>query len=166
MSLSGVLVDRGRVWSFTAILDAGDPGSPAIPGDPDAVPPVLPVDEVPPTAPARVKVEGETQMEWQAGEWFACRIDSPEAAEAEDAAGGRVRTDQHRALIYDLEDESGAPVVLTADSRVEVVSEELGTATYELSGQPTLYRKKTDLIAGQAALKLVLNFPVLVEAAP
>jgi hypothetical protein len=113
-----------------------------------------------------IKVEGETQMTWQqSGTWFACRIDEPEAAEADDAAHGRVRTDQHPTLIYDLEDDAGDPVVLTADSKVEVVSEELGTHTFEVVGQPTRYRKKQDLIAGQVGIKRMLTFPVIEAAA-
>lgn len=134
MSLSSVLVDRARVIAFTAVM-AGSP-------------------------PAPVKVEGETQMTWVTGEWFACRIDSPEAAEQVDTAGGRVRTDQSPTLIFDIEDEMGREVRLNADDRVQVDSEALGLATFEVTGQPTLFRKKEDVIAGSVVLKRVLDFGV------
>lgn len=134
MSLASVLVDRGRVVAFTAVL-AGNP-------------------------PAPVKVEGETQMTWVYGEWFSCRIDAPEAAEQTDTAGGRVRTDQSPTLIFDIEDEAGADVRINADDRVQVDSEALGLATFEVTGQPTLFRKKEDVIAGSVVVKRVLDFGV------
>jgi hypothetical protein len=134
MSLSSALVDRARVVEFTAVL-AGDP-------------------------PVPVKVEGETQMTWVYGEWFAARINSPEAAESPDSAGGRVRVDQHPTLIFDIEDEAGNAVRIDADDRVQVDSEALGVATFEVTGQPTLFRKKEDVIAGSVVVKRVLDFGV------
>lgn len=131
MSLSSVLVDRARVVRYTVAM-AGTP-------------------------PAPVRVEGTTQMTWVYGEWFACRIDAPEAAESADSAAGRVRTDQHRTLIFELEDEAGGAVVMNSDDRVQIESEELGLETYELVGQPTLFRKKTVLVAGQVDVKVLLQ---------
>lgn len=134
MSLASVLVDRGRVIAFTALL-AGDP-------------------------PAPVKVEGETQMTWVYGEWFACRIDAPEATEQTDTAGGRVRTDQAPTLIFDIEDEAGAEVRINADDRVQVDSEALGIANFEVTGQPQLFRKKEEVIGGSVVVRRVLDFGV------
>lgn len=132
MSLSSALVDRARVVSYTAVL-AGSP-------------------------PAPVKIEGETQMAWVVGEWFAARIDSPEAAEQTDTAGGRVRVDQHPTLIFDVTDEAGNAVRIDADDRVQVDSEALGFATFELTGQPQMFRKKEDIVAGSVVVKRVLDF--------
>lgn len=107
-----------------------------------------------------VKVEGETQMEWVYSQYFDARVDSPAAAEANDAAGGRVRTAQHPTLIFDLEDDDGNPVQLHADDRVEVISEAFGTQTFQITGEPVLYRKKEDLVCGEAALVRLLDFGV------
>ena len=132
MGLSSVLVDTGRVLTFTAQMSS------------DLV-------------PVPVKVEGETQMTWVAGEWFACRVNSPAASEAEGA--GRERVAQKPSLLYELEDEQGGVVELHAADRVEVVSEELGTHTYEIEGEPSLLRKKTDLIVGEASLSRIVDQP-------
>lgn len=137
MGLSSVLVDRGRVIAYTALMQQMPDGS-----------------KVP------VRVEGTTQMEWVYGQYFDCRVDSPAAPEGEDAAGGRVRTAQRPTLIYSLEDDDGNPVELNADDRVTVESDDLGTATFEVTGEPVLYRKKQDLICGEALLVRVLTFDV------
>lgn len=138
MSLAGVLVDRGRVVTYTGKMTVASPGHPSVP----------------------VRVEGATQMEWITGPWFDCRVDAPGGAESNDAADGRVRTDVSLTFIYSLEDDTGAVVRLTADSRVEVDSEELGLAMFEVTGEPQLYRKRRDLVAGQATIKRVLDYPV------
>lgn len=138
MGLSGVLVDRGRVWTNTARSTVASPGNPSVP----------------------VKVEGSTVYDWAASEWFACRIDAPAAAEARDAAQGRERPDQRPTLIYDLEDEAGNPVFLDSASRVEVDSEALGLHMWDVTGTPTLYRKKEDLVAGETQIsRLVDDWP-------
>jgi hypothetical protein len=43
---------------------------------------------------------------------------------------------------------------------VQVDSEALGVATFEVTGQPTLFRKKEDVIAGSVVVKRVLDFGV------
>jgi hypothetical protein len=130
MGISSVLVDRGRVWTNTVRYTVASPGHPSVP----------------------LKVEGSTVYDWAASGWFACRIDSPAAAEARDAAQGRERPDQRPTLIYDLEDEAGNPVFLDSASRVEVDSEALGLHMWDVTGTPTLYRKKEDLVAGEAQI--------------
>lgn len=137
MGLSSVLVDQARVLTNSAVLRHNPDGS-----------------------TTRVRVEGETLMGWVYGPYFDCRVDSPAAPEATDAAGGRVRTAQHPSLIYELEDVNGDPVVLTADDKITVESEDFGTATFEITGQPVIYRKKQDTVCGVAALVQVLDFGV------
>lgn len=138
MGLSSILVDRGRVWTNTARMTVGSAGHPSEP----------------------VRVEGTTVYDWAAGEWFACRINAPAAAEARDAAQGREQADQRPTLIYDLEDEAGGVVRVGANSRVEVDSEALGLHVWEVTGEPTLYRKKEDLVAGEAQIsRLVDDWP-------
>lgn len=137
MGIASVLVDRGRVITFEKLMRRNADGS------------LVPV-----------RVEGETQLEWTYGQWFDCRVNSPAAAETPDSSGGRIRTAQHPSLIYALEDDDGNRVELHADDKVEVDSEVLGTATFQVTGEPNLYRKKVDLICGEAALMRVLNFDV------
>lgn len=135
MSLSSVLVDRGRVWTYTTVMTVASPGHPSV----------------------AVKVEGQTKMDWEPGAWFDCRIDSPAAVESDDGSGGHVRPDQHPALIYALEDDTGARIEIHANDKVEVDSEELGLDTYEVVGEPTINRKKADLVCGEATLKRLLD---------
>lgn len=134
MGLSSILVDRARAQTYTTLMQQHSDGT---------------------LAP--VSVEGAWQMEWVPGQWFAARLSVPEAAETPDASGGHVRPAVHPTLLFELEDDDGNPVVLHADSRVEVESDELGTHTFELTGEPTIYRKKIDLLVGQAALVRVLD---------
>lgn len=67
MGLSSVLVDQARVLRYVALQTQAADGT-----------------------ITRLRIEGETQMEWVAGPYFDCRIDSPAAPEAEDSAGGQI----------------------------------------------------------------------------
>lgn len=137
MGLASALVDQARVAVFTAILE-----------------------QLPDGSTRRVRVDGETQHEWAYGQYFDCRIDSPAAPEGNDPASGRVRAVQHPTMLYAVEDWDGNPVNLHADDRVTVESDDFGTTTFEVSGEPTLYRKKSGLVCGQAALTVVLDFGI------
>lgn len=134
MGISSILVDRAHAMTYTTLMQQHSDGT------------MVPVS-----------VEGAWQMEWVAGQWFSARLTVPEAAETPDASGGHVRPAQHATLLFDLEDEDGNPVVLHADDRVVVESEELGTHTFELTGEPQVYRKKVSLILGEAHVVRVLD---------
>lgn len=136
MGLSSVLVDRARVFTNTTRMTTASPGHPSVP----------------------LRVEGQTVMDWAAGEWFACRINAPAAPES--AHEGAVRADVKPTMIYELEDEAGQPVHLSFNSRVEVDSEALGRHMFEVEAEPTLYRKKEDLVAGEVTIsRLVDDWP-------
>lgn len=137
MSLSSVLVDSARVITSSSQMVVHPDGS-----------------------RTPLKIEGTTQTSWVYSQTFDCRIDSPAAPEANDAPGGRVRTAQHPTMIYELEDYDGNPVVLTADDRVEVTSEEFGVQTFQVTGEPEIARKKQDEVCGIALLVRVLDFDV------
>lgn len=134
MSLSSVLVDRGRALTNQALQQRMPDGS------------LRPL-----------KVEGETQYQYGYGPYFDCRVDSPAAAEGNDPSGGKTQVEQHPTLIFDVYDENDDPVVLHASNRVAVESEDFGTAVFELTGEPVVYRKKYGLVCGEAALVRVLD---------
>lgn len=139
MGLSSVLVDRGRVLTFEALMR-----------------------QLPDGTRVPIRVEGTTQREWVYGQWFDCRIASGPSPETPDASGGRVRTADSTSLIFSLDDDDGNRVELHADTRVQVVSDELGTDVYEVTGEPALWRKKQDLVgAGEAQLVHILDFPLV-----
>lgn len=133
MGLSSLLVDRARVFTNTTRMTTASPGNPSVP----------------------LRVEGQTVMDWAPGEWFACRINAPAAAES--AHEGAVRADVKPTLLYELEDDAGNPVRLSFSSRVEVDSEALGRHMFEVEAEPTLYRKKEDLIAGEVTISRLLD---------
>lgn len=137
MGLSSILVDSARAITFEALMVMQQDGT-----------------------LQRVRVEGETQMEYVYGEWFACRISYPAAPEAPDPSGGRQRAVGRPGMVYELEDDLGNPVVLHSTSRVEVASDDFGTQYFEVTGEPTLYRKRTGLIAAEATLVEVLDFDI------
>lgn len=144
MALSSVLVDCARVLTFEAQMIRQPDGS-----------------------LVRFRVEGETQMSWVFGPYFDCRIDSPEAAESNDAAQGRVEIAQRVSMIFDAEDYDDNPVVLHANDRVEVTSCDWGgSLLFEVSGEPTLDRKKVGIICGEAVLVRLVDETVVEQTTP
>lgn len=138
MGLSSALVDRARPITFEALMRHLPDGT------------LVPV-----------RVEGTTQREWVYGQWFDCRIDYPEAGGANDAAGGRSRVSQHPVMIFDVFDDDDNPVVLTNEMRVQVESDDFGSYTWRLTGEPTLYRKKRDLKCGEVTIERLLDWPAV-----
>lgn len=138
MALSAALVDRGRAITFERLMRH------------------LPDGTVQP-----IRIEGEDQFEWTYGPYFDCRLDSPAAPKVTDAAGGRDRAASKPTLMFALEDDFDNPVELHDDDRVEVESDEFGTLTFRLTGEPVIYRKKIDLVCGEAALSRLLDPPVV-----
>lgn len=134
MALSSALVDRARLQTSERLQRRLADGS------------IVPV-----------KVEGTSQMERVFGPYFDCRVDWPAAPEANDASGGRERVAQHPTLIFDVFDENDDPVVLNAEQRVTVESDDFGTITYEITGEPVMYRKKVGMIVGVANLVRVVD---------
>lgn len=138
MSLSSVLVDRGRALTNVEKMQHNADGT------------LVPV-----------RIEGTTQMVWQYGPYFDCRIDSPAAPKRRDSAGGRDRTAQSPIVMFDVYDDNDDPVVLHAESRIEVESDAFGTQVWELTGEPELMRKKYDLVCGQANVVRILDFGLI-----
>jgi hypothetical protein len=103
-----------------------------------------------PTGPP---VEGTTPFGDAASAWFLARlIQASIDGEANGNQPGRTRVPRTPQLLYGLVDESGAPIVVHADDRVEVDSAELGSAVWQVNGEPQPLRKRKVMLGGLADL--------------
>ena len=106
-------------------------------------------------AAAGLRVEGRTQYGETKGPWFHCRLELPAAGEQAGGVTGMRPVITEPTLMYVPRDEEGDELHLTNQDRLEVVSRELGSEDWELTGDPQPIRKKRTLIGWQAALKRV-----------
>lgn len=102
---------------------------------------------------AGLRVEGRTQYGEAKGPWFRCRLELPAAGEQGAAPTGVRPVLTEPTLMYEPRDEEGDPLHLTNQERVEVVSRELGSELWELTGDPQPIRKRRTLIGWQAQLR-------------
>jgi len=109
------------------------------------------------------KANGATVMEWQPGPWFRCRLTIEGAPEAVDAAGGHIETTISPQLMVGVKALDRTPLTIRANDRVEVASPELGTALWDVQGDPTPIRKKRRLIGATASLRRVVS-PYVIKA--
>lgn len=104
------------------------------------------------------KIEGTTQMVPTTGPWFRARL-FPEEADERSEQGERKKIVSTPQLLYPIKDEEGGVVDLHGEDTVEVASNELGTNTYRVQGDPELIRKKRKVIGGLVTLELVVERP-------
>jgi hypothetical protein len=104
------------------------------------------------------KVEGTTLMSPTHSAWFKCRLFLESASERKEQGERRkvVATPQ---VLCALRDENGELVVIEAEMRMEISSTELGTATWNVSGDPEPIRKKRSLIGWLASIERVVERP-------
>lgn len=104
------------------------------------------------------KVEGTRVFVPTSGEWFKARLTLNAAPEVEPPSyKGEISSSIHATarsatLMYAIRDTVGSPVTLVASDRVEVNSAALGTAVYEVTGDPEPIRKKRAVIGWTATL--------------
>jgi hypothetical protein len=104
-------------------------------------------------AAAGLRVEGRTQYGEARGPWFRCRLELPAAAEQGGVPTGVRPVPTSPTLLYETRDEEGDPLRLTNQERLEVVSKELGSEEWEITGDPQPIRKRRTLIGWQASLR-------------
>jgi hypothetical protein len=104
-----------------------------------------------------VKVGGRTTFaDSEPGTWFAARLMMPTATPESMPAGFiSKRVVLVPTLICDTEDDQGDPVVLAFNDMVEVESEDLGAATWQVTAEPEPFRKKQGIIGYSVNLKRV-----------
>ena len=101
------------------------------------------------------QVEGTTTYARVEGPWFTCRL-GVEGPTQEEVDSGRVRTHPTPILLYWRTAQDGSEVTLMADDVVEVVSNQEGTADWQVSTKPLIIRKKVVLLgAGYANVERV-----------
>lgn len=108
------------------------------------------------------RVEGTSRMTTVHGPWFKARLILP-AGQQDNTPGdaplmrgiakGRVRSLLSGQLMWALKDENGDLVDVRFDHRVEVVSKELGSGIYLISGDPEKMRKKRSVIGHLATIE-------------
>lgn len=108
---------------------------------------------------AGARVEGRTLRGETRGPWFRCRLTLPTSPEQAAAAAGIREVVRVPTLLYDTIDESGEPVVLTNQKRLEVASPELGTVVWDVSSDPEPLRKKRRVIGFQTTLRRLETHP-------
>jgi hypothetical protein len=103
------------------------------------------------------KVEGQTMFKTVTYAWFRCRLTQSSLPRRPDAANGGTRVERVPTLMFDVKDEDGDAVLLTARDKVEVRSTEQGidTLTFELDGQPQPIRKKRKVIGYEVPVKRI-----------
>lgn len=104
-----------------------------------------------------VKVAGRTTfVDGEPGTWFAARLMVPQSQpEATPAGGAAKRAVLSPTLIFGTDDDEGSPVVIRFNDMLEVESEDLGNAIWQVDGEPRPYRKKRGIIAYEANLKRI-----------
>lgn len=100
------------------------------------------------------KVEGSTQYVDTEGAWFKARLELPSSPESETKVN-RKRVTQKPTLLFKTKDLDGKVIEMRASDRVEVESHQLGTATWEVAGDPLPLRKRRALLGWQAELRRV-----------
>lgn len=103
------------------------------------------------------KVLGRTTfVEGEPGTWFAARLQMPTAT-AEQIPPGFVskRVVLVPTLIFAVEDDNGTPVTVRFNDMLEIESDDLGTETWQVSGEPMPFRKREGIIGWQVTVKRV-----------
>lgn len=101
------------------------------------------------------RVEGRTVYGNAPGEWFKCRLTLPSAFEDDAAAAGLRPVTVQPTLMTGARDLSHQVIELHNDLRLEVASKQLGTATWEIVGEPAPIRKKRKVIGWEAPIRRV-----------
>lgn len=96
--------------------------------------------------PTPRKVEGSTQFAPVTTEWFKCRLTLGTSTQRQDDRRGRPEAERRPTLIAALRDRAGVPVSITANDKIEVRSRQLGTSTWQITGDPEPIRKKRRVI--------------------
>ena len=115
--------------------------------------------------PLPTKVEGTTQFTPVADQWFKCRLSYQAAPESDDQQGGRRRTPRPGDILMGLKDFDGELVTVESSDRLEVDSNELGRAIFEVTADPEPIRKKKKLIGWTFTVTRVEEHP-FVPATP
>lgn len=97
-----------------------------------------------------------TFVDVEPGEWFSCRLEMPTVApESQPPSFVSKRVVLSPTLIFDIEDDEGTEVVVRADDMLTIESDDLGSATWQVTGEPMPFRKKQGIIAFQVGVKRI-----------
>lgn len=136
MALGAVLVDRAYLIRQEAIVVGGEEGE---------------GEEVEGTTV--VEVEGSTVYEEDEGPEFKARLQIESASER--TRDGVTQTDPRPMLLTAKKDSEGTELDFKPSDRIKVVSKQLGTAIWEVDGEPEPLRKKRTVIGWQLTLHRV-----------
>jgi hypothetical protein len=102
------------------------------------------------------RVEGETIYSEVTGPWFRARLEMRAYPDTPNPVVGTRDIIKTPTLMYGLRDSDGNEIVLNAEDRVEVASNELGGLIYDVAGDPSPIRKKRRLLGHEATLRKVV----------
>lgn len=108
-------------------------------------------------AASATKVGGRTTfVDTEPGTWFAARLQMPSTqAEQQPADFVAKRIVPTPTLMYAPDDDIGNPVEVRFSDMLEVESEDLGNALWQVTTEPEPYRKKRGIIGFEVQLRRV-----------
>lgn len=109
--------------------------------------------------PTAQRVEGTTIFVTVHDPWFRCRITVEPAPEADDAQAGRRRTPKPAQMMCGLKDQDGNPLEIRSADRLEIISNQLGRAIFELTSDGEPIRKKRKMLGWMANITRVEEHP-------
>lgn len=112
------------------------------------------------------RIAGQTLMVPVSDAWFDARLELPTASESTDRGGHRRRVIRVPTLMYGVLNDDGEEVVLGPDARVEVDSEQLGRAVWEVTGAPVPMRRREEVIGWEVQLQRSEDREFEPDAAP
>lgn len=103
------------------------------------------------------RVEGSSVVSQVHGNWFRARLELPQGSEGSGTSQeqGRTRGVSSPTLMYELLDEENLRVEMTGEDFVQVESDEFGTTTWQMQGNPQPIRKLRAVIGFQASVRKV-----------
>lgn len=109
--------------------------------------------------PTGERVEGTTIFETLREPWFRCRITVSPSPEGNDAQAGRMRTPKPAQMMCALHDQDGNLLDIRSADRLEVISNQLGRAVFELTTDGEPIRKKRKMLGWMASITRVEEHP-------
>jgi hypothetical protein len=97
-------------------------------------------------APTPVRVEGTTRFETVHDAWFKCRFTYSPAPDSDDTQGGVRRTPRNGQFMCGMKDTDGNTLQISSADRLELDSNELGQAIFEVTGDLEPIRKKRKML--------------------
>lgn len=109
--------------------------------------------------PTGTRVEGTTLFAEYHEPWFKCRLMPSAAPESDDTQAGRRRVPHPAQMMCGLKDLDGNMLAINASDKLEINSQELGWALWEITSDGEPIRKKKKMLGWIASITRVEEHP-------